>query len=777
MAGMEALWNMGPPPGGYSFDQGLSDLAGAQQAAAVNRAAKGGFKPKANETVMGKSDPYAQAQYLQGQYDAPGRDPLDFGNGPSMMPAANQYQHERSRIGGLLGNADLLEGIAAQNRAHASDPRMETANIFGSPTSYMGDPRPPYDYQGALMDRGINPSRQSFVDLYNRGMQPRDLPSEVNPYQGFSQAGNVADLKASPDLSPSEKRQQIQDWGDLGRDTTLALHPVTAPYFAALTAGKLASEVPDQVRAGDLRAAGLSLGGMGLAAAGALPGGKLAKRVAEEAAPYPLAPGRVTTNRMDPGVAVNERGMPQVAMGEGGQPLTRDYTDAMGYSHSDPYFRQAHPGTTLGMFFGPGMHPGADAVIKAGQEAEARGLTPAEGWAASHNFAKEQNLGGPGGWMGAQKLPTGDWMAELDDSQAKFNFKGQPRTLGGVMDHPSLYEKLPGLENTPVRYNAEPQSGWYRPEAHGGPAIGLPFKTNVSTPGILAHEVQHGVAERGGMEGGFNPSFEALKALGGRPDIEAIRQEHIAMAKQRYPEFKDVVTNSVGNKNTAREVYHRSGGENIADLADKRLSMTPEQRGANMPEPRTPWDQQLYGLRETGESASRPAVNRQNFPQFQQQAQATRHQLSNETSADSYRDGLRSMLSNGAVAGKDRTYLAQLHDYAFRPSVSNDYANGMMSAYMRLTGGRVSKSVPIGDLHNAYLDVTKERAAQGGAKAGTEKYTKGDVKSLTTHLYTYGREVGEKFPNTPSHAAPWLIDPKKNTVAFSPYLPPVRSGQ
>ena len=939
MAGMEALWDLGPPPGGYSFDPALTALPPGFQglpadvinraaksgfqlpADAVNEAAKGGFGLPPKETVHGKSNG-AWFRADNPQNYGPGLAPLDFGNyGQPQLPQADQTQAKNPYLGGLLGNADILEGIAYRNRQAASQPHMAENQtlLYGSPLTYSEPvPGQQFDYRGNLLNQGMNPSRQSFANLYDRSMVARGqmAPGEMGSLQPYGQ-----DYMAPPDVSPAEQSQRMQNAFDFMRDLHLSMNPATAPLYAAGTAAHLASKVPGQLGEGDYRAAGLSAGGAALAAFGAVPGAGAARSAARktvsespvawmDAPPGlsrdqalelggrvkldaqgqpitvptiqnmgnmtytyhtpqweipaasmgtpspgliggPLAPDIPSARTMEPrpplgrsvgmtpaegselskqiegfqknvqfdrkGNQIIPQGQPEtvagmfIGPGAPGNPrnpvmetirrrdkLTADaqrtiedpaalrrrlseidsnYQEEMLQHHLGAGANAASappakgtPDTVLGMFLGPGAHPLSDRLQKAGQEMEAAGMKPGEIWRRTAALSQEQGTGGPGGLMGAFKAPDKTWRTEVDDSQASVNTRDRPQTLGEALQHPTLYKYAPGLESTGVGYNVQPRySGAFTPGPGSDPGF-----INVTPEGTsIPHEAQHALQHYSGVEGGWNPQAAVPR---GNPKIEDLLQAQTQAQYNKYPEFGKKVAEKSALGMMGRLVYKRSAGEIEANTAANRFSMTPAQRIAMPPFEQwpVPAGSQLTGLRNLGPAAALKKPPPEEFPAVRKQALDTRHGMAQNLPVEEYKNSLRALAVNPTVDAPVRRYLWELHNYAFRPvAQGGDFANGTLQAYMNLTGGKMGKYVSMDDLRTEYANVEKQRASMNLSKTGTEHYVKGDMDALKRHLYNYGREIGEKFDEVPTKAAPWLIYPDRNAVAFSPYLPKI----
>jgi hypothetical protein len=854
MAGMEDLWSLGPPPGGYSFDPALAGLPPGFQPAAnlTNQALKGNFGVSPRETVHGKGNG-AWFRMDNPQEFGPGLAPLDFGNyGQPQLPPANQAQAKNPYVGGLLGNADILEGIAYRNRQAASLPHsvQNQTMLYGSPLVYSEDvPGHQFDYRGNLLNQGMNPSRQSFVDLYNRSQEARgqQMPGEAGAVQPYG-----PEYMAPPDVSPAEASRRTQNAFDFMRDLHLSMNPATAPFYAAGTAAHLASQVPGQLGEGDYRSAGLTAGSAALAALGAVPGAGAARTAAREAAPVTPAPAWVDAPAgMSRDQALEMGG--RVKLDAQGQPVTVPTVQNMGnmtYTYHMPQWEipaagmgtsspgliggplapsvpsartieprplfsregggtpaqgadiakriedyqktvrfdkkgnqivpQEQPDTVLGMFLGPGAHPLSDKLQQAGQKMEAAGMKPGEIWRRTAAMSQEQGTGGPGGLMGVFKAPDKTWRTEVDDSQASVNIRDRPSTLGGALQHPTLYGYAPGLESTGIGYNVRPgYSGTFAP----GPGSDPGFISVTPEGGSTVHEAQHALQHYSGVEGGWNSQAAVPR---GNPKIEDLLQAQTQAQYNKYPEFGKGTAQKSAARMLPDLIYKRSAGEIEARTAADRFPMTPAQRIAMPPFEQwpVPAGSQLIGLRSQYPDASAKLVksppSQEPLAVQQQRASDSRHSLYQNPSAKQYGDTLHSLITNRTVDPNVRKYLWELHQYAFRPNdFGHEYTNAQMQAYMNLTGGKVGKSVPIADVQKEYLSVSKERETekQQGSnlfKGGTAHYVKGnesDLRPLTTHFYGYGREVGEKFPGVPNKAAPWLIDPVKNTVSFSPYIP------
>lgn len=786
MVDMAALWNMGPPPGGYSFDRPwhLGPHYFPQAAEA----------PGPNTTLRySKSDPYSTGPFQHGltqaQLQSPGRAPLMLGERQQMplppppVPAAGE--------GGMLGlpfqqpgEAPLaaeaaLEGQRYHQRADAMQPHMVAAegNFMGAPFSELGarvaEERRPFDYAGMMANSGMSLGNHPALAAYARNAAARRASQTViDPATGEPLVSPATGQQATlgPDteplqVSPMDQWRRSKAASEFFRDMTLGLNPATAPVYNMWNAADLASKVPGQAQAGDMRAAALSTGGAILAALGARgAGGGAAERYAQEAA----AGARTTANPLDPAVRMGASGRPEMVMGRNGMPVTERVSEPGGFMVEKPLYYTQSPGTQLGMFFGPGaMTADKDALLTAiGMDAAKR---------------SREDIWKNTGWF---RGTDNKWRFEVPDTEAKLaGIREYPQgSFASEFIHPRYEAAYGGRTEEPgfrgmwspekaVRGEYRAASGSPSEPRYVFPYISAEGPSAEATRSAALHEYQHHVQQ---MEG-FSPG-------GNRAQIPAsvVEAERARLANIKEPsgwENVNTYTPGMPDSQLRYDIYRRLAGEVEARNVQTRADFTPEERLARPPwtTEDVPQSQQLLGFK-AGNPATVPGgpFNRTTFPKFEQAARADRHNLYNQSNADAYKAALGNLTSNNSVPGQSRHYFGQLYDYAFRPSAGNKYANSLVDTYMNMTGGNVSKHVPIEDFHNAYLDTVKQRMSQGLTKAGTEHYTKGDIRAFKTHLYQYGREVGEKFPETPTRPSPWLIDPKKNTVAFSPYLPQVK---
>lgn len=225
---------------------------------------------------------------------------------------------------------------------------------------------------------------------------------------------------------------------------------------------------------------------------------------------------------------------------------------------------------TLGMFV-----PASAAVRRKAEAMEAAGKSADEIWQT----------------VGAERGVDGRWLEEIDDSKAVFADTNLPTdaTLGDVMHHPELYERVPGLDALPVRPTSD-GAGSLVPESMGGPRMELNPRLPLEDPGmrrqarsearraqrgtqhvgdlgslpkdrreVTLHETMHDLQERYGMPVGDSPR-----------GIEEYLQG-LERAKGASQEELDMIDGDF--------FYPRSAGEVQARNVPRRLfGMTAEER-------------------------------------------------------------------------------------------------------------------------------------------------------------------------------------------------------
>jgi len=167
------------------------------------------------------------------------------------------------------------------------------------------------------------------------------------------------------------------------------------------------------------------------------------------------------------------------------------------------------------------------------------------------------------------------------------------------------------------------------------------------------------------------------------------------------------------------------------------------------------------GSRESAVSKRQKANQR---AQLVQETPQLREALTNASTIRDVQPIIDRLKNSPALEQPQQKYFQKLATYLLNPS----FATG---AYYKLTNGEINKPVPISDLFEVYkreIESAPKEALE--RRKGTVFYEK-DLRSLTRHLYTYGRRIGEKFEEVPSMPAPWVIDEARQEVRLSPYIP------
>lgn len=116
-------------------------------------------------------------------------------------------------------------------------------------------------------------------------------------------------------------------------------------------------------------------------------------------------------------------------------------------------------------------------------------------------------------------------------------------------------------------------------------------------------------------------------------------------------------------------------------------------------------------------------------------------------------------------------YYHSLRSYLYRGDVSNPKRNTLVESYYGLSGDKVGVGVSIKDMYRAYLDRARQTfSSMRNQKQGKDPYIK-DEHAFRQHLYKYGRRIQESFEESPTAAAPWVIDGDTDTIYLSPYMP------
>lgn len=245
------------------------------------------------------------------------------------------------------------------------------------------------------------------------------------------------------------------------------------------------------------------------------------------------------------------------------------------------------------------------------------------------------------GWF---KTPDKAWKFEIPDNEARFALdptgKNQHGPLGGMVDHPDLYDAYPGMRDINSAFGRMDNGhGAYGVRNDGKEILAVSDQT-ADPRDVALHEMQHAVQAREGFARGGNPqSPEVLKEANARKSqaaqfyeqaLEHKRQFQdrratelglqpgslkysLAMKdaakewRQVHPDLAQAEDNAIRTMDApppVRQVYNDLAGEVEARNVQTRKDMTPEQRKATPPwqTQDVPYDQQLVAKRKSNVS-------------------------------------------------------------------------------------------------------------------------------------------------------------------------------
>jgi hypothetical protein len=404
---------------------------------------------------------------------------------------------------------------------------------------------------------------------------------------------------------------------------------------------------------------------------------------------------------------------------------------------------KATPPQQQQVFVGPKAGPDVRQLIHIAETMEKQGATPEQIWKETAFIAK-------GELIGAFRGADGKWRVEMHDGRLELPPDG-PGTepVVGAIKAPHVEERYPGaIKHAAVKYT--PQGERVYGYHHNG-------KIQVVAPGekrarpIAAHELDHAVAAQ---EPGFDP--------GASP----------ALFKDALPGIPDAV---------ADKLYRANKGENLAEAAGKRSTLSIEERKARPPwlDESTPRREQIpappsasRAVESRSPAARRAAIaRRRSDPVERAKGEELKSTLYLTSDPREARGAMEQLMNNETVPGDERTYFNELKHYLFRGNGVNP-GNTMVASYFRLAKDRMNVPIPLKEFYQDYLRETKERSKLGYAKAaGRQEHYVKDYKSFVDHLLRYGKRIEESFGETPPKAAPWVVDEKEGVVYLSPYVP------
>lgn len=209
----------------------------------------------------------------------------------------------------------------------------------------------------------------------------------------------------------------------------------------------------------------------------------------------------------------------------------------------------------LSIFAGPMAKTANLAALERAQQMAARGESRGSIWKA--------------GWFQGK---DGKWRWEIDDSAMRVTPSPDWAPATRHFRHPALEAAYPEMRSIDSMVRISPHSRSSGFVERSGPEtmllVSAPTKQNAA--GVAVHELSHALPQAiEGFEAGATPATVASS-----PAYRAFLERLLRAGHPVTPEVKDA---------WARLLYHRMAGEVEARNAQRRLSMTPEERRAIPP--------------------------------------------------------------------------------------------------------------------------------------------------------------------------------------------------
>lgn len=224
------------------------------------------------------------------------------------------------------------------------------------------------------------------------------------------------------------------------------------------------------------------------------------------------------------------------------------------------------------------------------------------------------------------KREDGLWRFEIDDSAMKFNddyfdkvrrgSTGNAKTtVGELIDHPTLFKAYPELQDVPLSLNVRSSfDGGGFGNMDGGPYINVYGSNPRQIQKTLTHEIQHYIQQVEGFSPGTNPNMGWIQDWVSRNSDMWQRKVDTLEDKgwiSIAPSLDEVKSGS------ASAMYKRTLGEQEAELAARRMSMSPEDRRmirANADNPVVINPDVTQSLERAQMSIGRARTNPEDFP-------------------------------------------------------------------------------------------------------------------------------------------------------------------
>ena len=588
----------------------------------LNRGARGGYAPNISTVPM--SNRYAPVNYTQGQYDAPLRPPLDLGGGmPGAMPPADQTREQSAPVPmGQYANLDTpsgipmsaggrptesmlegprpaeadahrlameaaMEGQRYRARASMDQPYLsEATDPLTAATGLAGAHAPheeiPFDYRGALLNAGVNPSRGPVLrsgEDYHAALADYNRPQ----YSNYRAPSEPPQPSAFRERSPREADATLEDRRRAIANVALSLQPETAIPMAAANTYNAGREAVGAYGEGRTRDALASGGAAVLEALGGAYGarGALARPGAGYAAEQAAA-GRLRPSYDEHGVL--RTGPLQLKYDAQGNLATHVTGEPGGYTvespvwHSPPVYER--PGGQLNTFL-----PVRGAARQEALDLARGGMSNEELWNQRQMF------------IGPEGIPR--YM--IPDAGRRFigTPVGQSQPLVSVMpEHGDLFEAAPYLRGVSVRgtpWGRAPGEEYGRSTQYISPTSGeIGYSGNKG--GKMYSNVQLLIQNQEGLAGSMRHrgNLASLDDTANRTqnlipaaapaDAEALRAYHDYL--RGNAEQVRAQTNATGVLDASRRLKEMSAGDRERDLVmnSARRGLTPK-KGSQLPFP------------------------------------------------------------------------------------------------------------------------------------------------------------------------------------------------